>query len=442
MKLFSYKFNLLAGIIILTNFQQAIPQRNIRKSAPDLQSIKIISALKVGDKVPDIAFNNLVNYNKHQLKLSDFKNKVVILDFWATWCSSCLSEMPHEYALQQKLSAMMAVVLVDEKSTKDDHQKVARFFERRKGTYEFTSIVGDTILNKFFPHFTIPHFVWIRNNIVVAIPEASDLTEDHIKAVYHLQPVRLSEDNYVPFDYTKEIFPKENESISSKHLYHSVLNKYQPGLLSTIGFTVDDLSRVSRIDAINQSLLSMICFAITDFTGLQDDRILRNLKHPIDLGPDSTSAQWKNKNCFVYEATFPPRDKNAALSFMKADIQRYFGIRYYGIEKDTDCFVLSTTDISKVTKGKAGVHSESNFEDHLDKPIYFENTTANAIVSLLEDFYRIPVIDDSKYKGKISLSLPQDLNDLPTMASTLQKQGFRISREKRKVWFLVIEDLN
>jgi len=406
----------------------------------DAQSAKTIKALKIGDKIPDIAFNDLVNYNKRQLKLSDFKDKVVVLDFWATWCSSCLAGMPHEFALQQKLSDMMAVVLVDEKSTRDDREKVVKFFNRRKGTYEFTSIVGDTMLNKFFPHFTIPHFVWIRNNTVIAIPEASDLTEDNIKAVYHSQPVQLSEDNSIPFDYTKEIFQKENESISSKHLYHSTLNKFQPGVLSSIGLTVDDSNRVSRIDAINQSLLSMICFATTNFTGLQDDRILRHVKQSTNLTPDSISGRWKDRNAFIYEATFPLCNKNSALSIMKADIQRYFGIRYYGIEKDTDCLVLTTTDISKITKGKDRVHSESNFEDHADKPIYFENTTAATVVSLLEEFYRIPVIDDSQYKGKICLSLPQNLNDLQAMADTLEKQGYRIAKEKRKIWFLVIED--
>lgn len=46
--------------------------------------------LTVGDVMPDITFNNLVNYKSSSAKLSDFKGKLVILDFWATTCLSLI----------------------------------------------------------------------------------------------------------------------------------------------------------------------------------------------------------------------------------------------------------------------------------------------------------------------------------------------------------------
>ena len=56
---------------------------------------QLFEALKVGDRAPDFTVSRIAgNGRDDQLKLSDYLGKLVLLDYWATWCGTCLAEMP------------------------------------------------------------------------------------------------------------------------------------------------------------------------------------------------------------------------------------------------------------------------------------------------------------------------------------------------------------
>ncbi len=53
----------------------------------------------------------LLNLDEEKVKLSDFRGKVVLLNFWATWCPPCVREMPSMERLQQKVNSEKFKVL-------------------------------------------------------------------------------------------------------------------------------------------------------------------------------------------------------------------------------------------------------------------------------------------------------------------------------------------
>lgn len=103
-----------------------VDHTSISTSTPGAPSVGV----DVGDIAPDV---ELVSPDGSVHHLSDYRGKVVFLNFWATWCGPCRAEMPSMEKMYQELKDDDFVILaVDVKESKE---QVEKFFEEFQLTF-------------------------------------------------------------------------------------------------------------------------------------------------------------------------------------------------------------------------------------------------------------------------------------------------------------------
>ena len=113
---------LAAGALPVTLSGQA-PAAAMAPAAPP-------PTLAAGATAPDFA---TVDVAGKEVRLSDFKGKILVLDFWATWCGPCIASFPHTQEVAAKYKDQGVVVLAA--GTSDTKDKFLQWIPANQGKY-------------------------------------------------------------------------------------------------------------------------------------------------------------------------------------------------------------------------------------------------------------------------------------------------------------------
>ncbi|MBZ4188957.1 TlpA family protein disulfide reductase [Niabella beijingensis] len=364
-----------------------------------------IRPLTIGDTVPDITFNNLLNYPAKTAKLSDFRGKLVILDFWATWCASCIAAFPKLQKLQEDYKKDLQVLMIASPESGDDFPKISSLLNRLKKNNKAVNlpITINSEATTLFPHTALPHYVWIeRDGRVLAITGADEVTTDNIKTALTKGALEVGQKK----DFNKNnLFGLDSSIVPLKKIEgYSILIKGRMTNLNGGGgfgyYRQRDNSYYGYFFA-NASLISIYNQiageTINDFDG-DFARIVFPAADSNLLGlwhyPDTDSLiRWYNKNGYTLDFYGPPTNHKEL--FKKALWLLNEGTPFNAeiVIRKTTCLVLRRIDTAKECGNKNYTTIQYNGQQR--------TVAISDIKSIYKDWLngRMPFVDRSGLKG-------------------------------------------
>jgi len=131
---------------------------------PDFDPNAFPTGQYVGRPAPEFRLKDL---HGAEVALGDFKGKVVLLDFWATWCGPCRQEMPEFQRIHRELAAKDVVVLALDGD--EPLETVAEYMDKEKFTLPVLLANGTSVMDRYGVHAYPTTFAIDKNGLVADV---------------------------------------------------------------------------------------------------------------------------------------------------------------------------------------------------------------------------------------------------------------------------------
>ena len=309
---------------------------------------------RIGDKLPDLQFKNLINYSASQTSLNAHKGKLVIIDFWEQGCSLCMEIFPKVQKLQEKYKDKMQFITVTKLTDKKQFARGMEIFPALKH-FKLPTVLLDDQLFKNFPFESISHLVWINGNgVVKAITSSDYVTEENIQLALKGGDLPWPVKNDVlNFEAGRPLLHFEADRVKPpSELFYSALTAHIDGIDPIDQNLEDTINNTYTYIRYNHPV-GLICdVSLTGFgSGRIDPKLLvveeGDKNRFIFTKGKGYRNVWQMKNSYCYTIRLPlSMTQEERGEFIKNDLTRWLGV--IGItakmeEREIPCYDLVRT---------------------------------------------------------------------------------------------------
>jgi thiol-disulfide isomerase/thioredoxin len=415
------------------------------------QSKPNIVPLIIGDNVPEITISF---DNKNEIRFGTLKGKLVILDFWNIWCTSCIAAMPKLDSLQKQFDGKIQIILV----TKNTKAEADQLFNRiGRKTSNIPMVYEDKLLNGLFPHGGEPYHAWIDEaGKVQFLTSGYNTNSKSISDFLNGKKVTLSRvgDNSNWSDSSSLLSNKIGGAKlgirTASIVTENILEYYYAAIFR---FTKDSLNnKLANIQAINQNILDLYNIAFHEALVPQKNpnyrapknRIIVEVKDKYFSEPPKEEYKiddWLLKHAYCYEIKLGSETDENVFALMQQDMNRSFDFTGRIEKRKFNCLVLIRKNgLDKISSKSP--NANPNVLNEKGK-ITLINAPVSEVINLLayaNDHLKTPVVDGTGINNMIDLTILGKLRDIPSIKKQLQFYNLDLVEKEMEINMLVIKD--
>jgi peroxiredoxin len=178
-----FPFVLLIGLVSWAIYEnQSKTETKSQLEKPSISAIAKDAEKKFGIQKGNVAPDfDLATINGEQTKLSNYRGKKVILNFWASWCPPCKAEMPNIEKFYKENKDQDVIVLAVNLTTAEKNKNDVQQFIKDQGLTFPVLLDEQGKVGNMYQTFTIPTSYIINTKGIVQQKFVGPMSEEIIK---------------------------------------------------------------------------------------------------------------------------------------------------------------------------------------------------------------------------------------------------------------------
>jgi len=363
--------------------------------------------------------NHTLLDGKSKLPIKKFGSKLVLLDFFTTWCTSCIASFPFMNDLEVEFNDQVQVLMV----TPESRTVVAKFFSKNdyvKGN-KLPIVIEDKWFSGSFPHKGVPHVVWIYKDTVIAITGKDMVTSDNIEKV-------LSKKDITKWP-VKNDFAVDSAVDGGSQLEDSYISKFGSYKIGyPLQYRIDSTSQKIAYHMTNVDAIPALLYTLgleRKLPLMKKERIILNVRDRdrftnVDNIPKSF---WLQKNAFCFSSEWPSEMASSKRhQTLLKELTNRLEVNVSYEPRNAKVWVIKP-GVKKSNSASAG-----NME--LGYWMTFVEITNPGLPPL--------IIEGIPLETKVASSY--EISDLASLKKAMDANGLTVEETERKIDCLVIDD--